>query len=277
MPNFIATPLQLPNLQNLWFANGVPSAVTDGYWNRGDFLWIVPTLSTDAVPSTLGIFWQCTASGAPGTWQVVPESNQQATTFGGAVSGAILGTFLDEGNLYRNVGNPIAGNGADATDDILGGIQLPAGCFDQAGRGLCITAQGTTGANTNNKLFKVFLNPTLSAGAVINSTTGVISGGTVTAGTPVLTSGNWVNGTTPNNAAGWAAIVQLFKYGAKGSNTQYAQGSPILGTLHGGISATAFLTLTESAAINIVVTGASYTSSNANDVVLQFLEVNAMN
>jgi hypothetical protein len=52
---------------------------------------------------------------------------------------------------------------------------------------------------------------------------------------------------------------------------------PIPGTLHGGILAPAFLTMTESAAISIVITGSSYTTGAANDVKLNFFEVNAMN
>src|SRR6516165_4794818 len=162
------------------------------------------------------------------------EPSGLLTQFGNAALGSNFAAFAEEGNLYRNVGNPIAGNGADTTDDILTGVVIPAGAFDAAGRGLCITAQGVTGATTNNKRFKLWVNPTMSGQTTTN---GVISGGTVTAGTTICDSGTWVNGTTPNNAAGWSAGANLFKYGAAGSNTQYAQGTPILGTLHGGILA----------------------------------------
>lgn len=185
-----------------------------------------------------------------------------------------FGTLKTEGNIFRSISGAGVGNAADTTDDIIGGIALDAGAFDIAGRGLCITAQGTTGATTNNKRFKLFLNPTMSGQTVTN---GLITGGHVTAGTPIVDSGTWVNGTTANSAAGWQAICQLFKYGAAGSNTQLAQGSPILGILHGGIQAAQALTLTESGIINIVVTGASYTTGAANDVLLQMFEVNAMN
>ena len=205
---------------------------------------------------------------------VLVEPSNGVDSFGGLATSANFGLFKSEGNLYRAIGNPVGANAADATDDILGGIALDAGVFDIAGRGLQITAQGTTGATTNNKRFKVFINPTMTGQTVTN---GVISGGHVTAGTPVVDSGAWVNGTTANNATGWEALVQFFKYGAAGSNTQFVQGSPVLGTLHGGIQAGQFLTANESAIINIVVTGSSYTSSAANDVLLQLLEVNAMN
>jgi hypothetical protein len=197
------------------------------------------------------------------------------TVFGGSVAAATLGAFFEEGNLYRNAGNPIAGNGADTTDDIIGGVQLPAGALDVAGRAITILAQGTTGATTNNKRFKIFVNPTMS-GQTVNAD-GSISGGTVTAGTPLCDSGTWVNGTTPNNAAGWQAGATIMKYGAAGSNTQIGQGAAILGTLHGGMQAAQALTLTESAVINIVVTGSSYTTGAANDVKLQMLQVGASN
>lgn len=205
------------------------------------------------------------------------EPPSMGTQFGGSLYSALNGYFNEEGNLYRNVGNPIAGNGADTTDDILGGIVLPAGAFDIANRGLCITAAGTTGGTTNNKRFKVWLNPTIASATTTN---GVISGGTVSgvgSGALLADSGAWVNGTTPNNAAGWQAMVQLFKYGAAGSNTQWAQAQNILGTLHGGISAAVFPAQPENAVMNIVVTGSSYTTGAANDVKLQFFEINAMN
>jgi hypothetical protein len=204
----------------------------------------------------------------------VPSNAPGESIFGGSAQGTALAAFSEEGNLYRSIGNSIAGNGADTTDDILAGVVIPAGAFDVAGRGLCVTAQGITGATTNNKRFKLWVNPTMSGQTTTN---GVISGGSVSAGTTICDSGTWVNGTTPNNAAGWSAEANLFKYGAAGSNTQYAQGTPILGTLHGGILAPVFLTVTESAAITIVVTGSSYTTGAAGDVKLNFFEVNAMN
>jgi hypothetical protein len=176
-----------------------------------------------------------------------------------------------QGSIFSNAGNPLGANKADLTDDILAGFQLPSWYFG-AGRSLEIWACGTTGATTNNKRFKVFINPT-TAGAVISSAGVYSNTGTVTAGTPVCDSGTWINATTPNSGAGWCANVTFQKYGTPGSNTQFAQGSPILGTLHGGVQAAQFLTLTESAPINIVVTGSSYTTGAANDVLLQLFQV----
>ena len=205
-------------------------------------------------------------------WIVSIEPSGLLTQFGGAALLANNSAFTEEGNLYRAVGNPVGANAAALTDTILAGIVLPAGAFDIAGRGLYLSAQGMAGATANNKRAKIFLNPTMSGQTV--SSVGVISGGVVTAGTPIADSGAW---TTGNNNVGWGLYSNVFKYGAAGSNTQFVQSSPVLGATHGGMSAVQFLTLVESAVINIVVTGSSYTTGAANDILLQLFEVNAMN
>ncbi|PRC92670.1 hypothetical protein [Solimicrobium silvestre] len=180
--------------------------------------------------------------------------------------------FGEEGNLYRNIANPIAGNGTDTTDDILDGFVLPANAFDQAKRGLQLTFQGKFGATANNKRFKIWANPTIVGGSIV---AGVNSGGSVSsvgAGALLFDSG-----VQTNNATGLAVLLQLFKYGVAGSNTQYSQAQPIFGTVHGGVSMPVFSTLVENAPINIVITGSSPTTGAAGDVVLNFSEVNAMN
>lgn len=211
--------------------------------------------------------WTClSATTGAALWVldgVVPglgvEPSNMSTYFGGGT-----GTFLTEGNLVRLAGNPLAGNHADTTDDVLASYILPPASFDVAGRGLRITAQGSTGPTANNKRIKLWFNATISGGAV--------SGGSVIADT-----GLWVNGTTPNNNVGWQLMATVFKYGAAGSNTQYAQGTAILGGVHGGIGAAVFPTAVESGAIVIALTGSSYTTGAANDVVATWVEVNAMN
>jgi len=211
--------------------------------------------------------WTClSAATGAALWVldgVVPglgvEPSNMLTYFGGGT-----GTFLEEGNLNRQVGNPLGRNNADTTDDVLASYILPASSFDVAGRGLCITSQGNTGPTANNKRVKLWFNATISTGAV--------SGGSVIADT-----GAWVNGTTPNNNVGWQLMANVFKYGAAGSNTQYAQGTAILGGVHGGIGSVVFPTAMESGAIVIALTGSSYTTGAANDVVATWFEVNAMN
>ena len=78
-----------------------------------------------------------------------------------------IGTILSDGNLYREIGNPLAGNNADTTDDVLASYTLHASSFDAPGRGLCITAQGSTGATTNDKRLKLWFNATISAGMLL--------------------------------------------------------------------------------------------------------------
>jgi hypothetical protein len=175
-----------------------------------------------------------------------------------------IGTILSDGNLHREIGNPLAGNNADTTDDVLASYTLPASSFGAPGRGLCITAQGSTGATTNDKRLKLWFNATISAG--------IVTGGSVIADT-----GPWVSGTIPNNNVGWQLTANVFKYGAAGTNTQYAQGTSILGGIYGGIGLPVFPTALESGAVVIALTGSSYTTGAANDVVATWFEVNAMN
>jgi hypothetical protein len=178
--------------------------------------------------------------------------------------GSGAGTILGDGNLNRQIGNPLAGNNADTTDDVLASYTMPGSSFDVWGRGLTITAQGSTGPTTNDKRIKLWFNATISAG--------VVTGGTVIADT-----GAWVNATTVNNGVGWQLMSNVVKYGAAGSNTQYAQGTTILGDVYGGIGLPVFPTAVESDAIVIALTGSSYTTGAANDVVAIWFEVNAMN
>jgi hypothetical protein len=181
------------------------------------------------------------------------------TYFGGGT-----GTILSDGNLHREIGNPLAGNNDGTTDDVLASYTLPASSFDVPGRGLCITAQGNTGATTNDKRIKLWFNATISAG--------VVTGGSVIADT-----GPWVSGTIPNSNVGWQLTANILKYGTAESNTQYAQGTAILGGIHGGIGLPVFSTAVESGAIVIALTGSSYTTGAPNDVVATWFEVNAMN
>ena len=104
-----------------------------------------------------------------------------------------------------------------------------------------------------------------------------ISGSSVTGGSVIADTGPWVKGAIPNNSVGWQLTANVFKYGAGGANTQYAQGSAILGGVHSGISAPMFMTAVKSAAIVIAVTGSSFISGVANDVVATWFAIDAMN
>jgi hypothetical protein len=231
---------------------------------------LMATQTADAVAITGGTIDGATIGATtPPTITMAAASRE---LFGGLAASANFGKMFGQGNIYRAIGNPFAANAADTTDDILGGIALDAAAFDAAGRGINITAQGKSGSTGNNKRMRLWINPTMSGQTVTN---GVISGGTVTgAGSGVLLIDT---GTTTINAKGWQLFGQLFKYGAAGSNTQFFQGNTVLDTTHGGILAPTFLTQTESAIMNLVITGASQTTGAANDVLLQLLEFNAMN
>jgi hypothetical protein len=219
------------------------------------------------VNNTARRLWTCTsAATGNANWVldgVVPglgaEPSDISTYFGGGTA-----TFFRGGNLTRVVGNPVGANTADEADDVLASYTLPPSSFDVAGRGLRITAQGSTGSTSNNKRIKLWFDATISAG--------VVTGGSVIADT-----GPWINVTIPNNNVGWQLMANVFKYGPGGSNTQYAQGTTILGGVHGGIGFPIFPTALESSAIVIALSGASYSAGAANDVVATWFEVNAMN
>jgi len=175
--------------------------------------------------------------------------------------GSSTGYFLEEGNLYRFVSGAGVAPAATGNDVVLAVYTLPASSFDIAGRGLSLTAVGAFAATNNNKTVKIIFNP---ATAVVGSTVG--AGGTTVATTGVSTG----------NAVGWQLCTNIFKYGAAGSNTQYAQETAtIVGTTHGGMGLPALATATESGAILIAVTGNAATATS--DILLNFFEVNAMN
>ena len=177
----------------------------------------------------------------------------------GASSGAP--TVRGNGNISLQIVAAGNGNGADTTDDVLMTFQLPANALDVAGRQITITAAGTFATNSHNKEVKCFW------GATSPTVGSAISGGTNIADSGVVTTSN----------GGWwlQAIVQ--KYGANGSNTQLAQGQVIAGSTHTGTNVPVALTNTESAAINIAITGASGTTGAASDVLCQMLEITYSN
>jgi len=248
----------LPSCDNL-SATSDPSASNDntqGY-----------TVGLRWVNTAARRLWTCiSAATGAAAWALaglVPgigaEPANISTLFGGGT-----GMFLRAGNLYRSAGNPLAGNNADTTDDLLASYTLPASSFDAAGRGLCITAQGSNRPKINNKRVKLWFNATVAAG--------VVTGDSVIADT-----GLWINTTTPNNNVRWQLTANLFKFGATGSNTQHAQGTAVRGGVHGGTGLPVFPTALESSAIVIALTGSSYTTGAANDVIATWFEVNAIN
>jgi hypothetical protein len=168
-----------------------------------------------------------------------------------------------EGNIYRaaylsaSAINPAA----TGADNVLAVYSLPANSFDAAGRGVSIMAQGKLGATTNAKDVKIIFNPST---AVVGSTVG--SGGTTVADT----------GSSTASGVGWQLSTEVFKVGAAGSNTQYAQESAVvIGTTHGGMGVPLYPTATESAAILVAITGNATTATS--DIALNFVQINGTN
>jgi hypothetical protein len=175
--------------------------------------------------------------------------------------GSGVGTFLEEGNINRQVFG-IAATPANITNDyVIAVYSLPANSFDGIGnRGLSISAAGNFAATTNNKTAKIIFNPSVA------SVGNPVVGGTTLMNTSVVT----------NSAVGWYLQAQVYKYGAGGSNTQYGQGiDGSVGNNNLGVSLSSTITAVENAAINICVTGNAATITN--DILLNFFATNVMN
>jgi hypothetical protein len=168
------------------------------------------------------------------------------------------GSMRTTGNLTAQASAAGQGNGADTTDDVLFTYALPANALDIAGRQVTVTAAGKFAANGNNKRVKIWW------GTTTQTVGAAVVGGTLIADSGVVTT----------NAGGWAASVQVQKYGAAGSNTQIATAAQIAaGTTHLGTAVPVALTATENAVINITVTGSSPTTGAANDVLGQQFDI----
>ena len=174
--------------------------------------------------------------------------------------GAGTGSFLDEGNINRQLSVAGISPGTTANDNVLAVFSLPANSFNIAGRGVSITAAGSFGATANNKTIKI----------IFNATTAVV-GSAVTGGTTVATTG-----VVATNTGGWLIGANAFKAGAAGSNTQVATSNgTITGVSHGGTTPPTFPVAVESGPILIAVTGNAAVA--VTDIVLNWLEINAMN
>jgi hypothetical protein len=169
-----------------------------------------------------------------------------------------------EGNIFRlAIGAAGVSPGGTGTDNVIGVYTLPANSFDIPGRGINIQAQGKFATNGNTKQVKIIFGCTT---AVLGS---AVTGGTVIADTAAQTGSN----------VGWLISANVFKFGAAGSNTQYAQCEGVItGATHLGLGASGvpvFPTMPENAPIIIAITGNCTTT--ATDIVLNFWEINAMN
>ena len=182
--------------------------------------------------------------------------NTELTVFGGGTA-----TIPAEGNINRQISSAGVSPGATGADNVLAVYSLPPSSFDQANRGIQITAAGSFAATGNNKRIKIIFNP---ASAVVGSTVG--AGGTTIADT----------NTVATNGGGWELTANVFKYGANASNTQIGIHSQAqIGGAVAALLAPSLITATESGAILIAITGNATTATS--DIVFNWLEVNAMN
>lgn len=205
----------------------------------------------------------------------VPFNAQQAALVGasfgnGAASGSgqnpnNLLQMGDDGNLVVSLQPTGISPSATALDKILAIMTIPAGGFDLAGRGVNIMAAGNC-PNNNAKTIKVIINPTNAAPILTNGSV------TVTGGTTIATSTMTGAGST----GGWNVAVNLFKYGAPGSNTQLCiHEAGQAGSIVGVLSAPSLTTFAENAAMVVAITGNSGTT--AGDIVYNYGSIFAMN
>ena len=178
-------------------------------------------------------------------------------------AGGSIATFLEEGNVSRQVLGSGAGVSPAATgaDNVLAVYTLPANAFDVAGRGISIQANGSVAANGNTKRLKLIVNPST---AVVGSTVG-------TGGTTICDTGN-----STANGVGWSLGGEVFKYGAAGSNTQQAYHAQAqMGTAISSMLSPTNMTAAENGAILIALTGNATTT--ATDIVANLFTVQFMN
>jgi hypothetical protein len=172
--------------------------------------------------------------------------------------------FGSGGQLFKPMGNlGVVLNAAGVnpaaigSDYVLATFLLQPSSFDQINRGIGIAAQGSFGATVNTKRVKLYANPT-------NPVVGqVVSGGTVIADTNAVTT----------NGGGWSIAAEVYKYGSNQQLALHEQAQ--VGAAVAALLAPVALTMTESAAIPIAVTGNATTA--ATDIVFNALKLWAMN
>ncbi len=189
------------------------------------------------------------------TQAIVNLVSQNGLPFGNG--GAVAGV---EGNINRQISSAGVSPAATGADKVIAVYSLPANSLVANGQGLNIIAQGSFAANGNTKDVKIIFGCTT---AVVGST---VTGGTTIADTAAVTT----------NGGGWAIEANVFKYGAANSNTQIGLHQQVqVGGAVAALLAPGLTTATENAPILIAITGNATTS--AADIVLNFLEINAMN
>jgi len=170
-------------------------------------------------------------------------------------AGGSTGTIGIGGNITTQVSTAGVSPGGTGSDYVIATYTLPASAFDAAGREIKITGFGKFAANGNTKELKIYVGcTTATVGQAVSGGTAIADSGAVTA-----------------NATGWRIVGRVLKYGAAASNTQIGMQD----NSSTSVSIPQALTMTESAAIKIAITGNATTS--ASDIVLNGLLVEYAN
>jgi hypothetical protein len=211
-----------------------------------------------------GRLWTCcSAATGAAVWALSPipgvglfPYNQDTSLGSGTGILKPIGTFS---RFVNNTGLSPAGTGSDY---VLWTVTIAASALIASAQGLAIRAFGSTASNTNTKTMKIIVNPATAAqGSVVGA------GGTTIASIAPATAAA---------SGGFAIGGRLVKYGALGSNTQFAvQEIGLAGTTVAGMSApSTSLTITENATFLVAVTG---NISLAGDATLYYGEIVSSN
>jgi hypothetical protein len=202
--------------------------------------------ASSATPAALGT----AAAGSATSFARGDHVHSSSVAAGGSTTNFGIG-----GNITTQVSAAGVSPGATSGDYVLATYTIPASAFDVAGREIKITGFGQYAANGNTKQLKIYVGcTTATVGSAVSGGTAIADSGAVTA-----------------NSTGWRVVARVLKYGAAASNTQMGfQDSSTTSS-----SKPTALTLTESGAIKIAVTGNATTT--ATDIVLNGLVVEYAN
>lgn len=230
---------------------GVSNDATQGFMAGSRWLNLSNSRLWKCMSNSVGAAVWCLAGVVPG---VGVEPSGMLTQFGSSTA-----SFPEEGNIYRYTSATGVSPTSTSGDYVIGVYALPASGFDIANRGIQVTAAGSFASNGDSKTIKLAVSNTAQTlQAALSSATTIATTGSVA-----------------TNGGGWQISANVFKYGAAGSNTQLAIHSQAqVGGAVSALQAPTSLTLTESSVIYFAV---SANTSTGTDVVINWVEINAMN
>lgn len=211
-------------------------------------------ISAGNTPNTAGIGVDTSASEAKVKMSIDNTSETTKANFrtlfdshvGAAGEGSATATSYAVLSQQQNISSTTNGNAADTTADVLMLATIPANALSTNGKRIRIKAWGGTAADATNKSVALYF-------GVANTTVGsAVSGGTSLIAT----------GSTTTSAASWCLQADVVR---AASAKQAAIGIGQISTLALAPTLTTGLTVSDTAAITVAVTGASG-SSAANAV-----------